>query len=307
MSRKKLIALIALGTVAIFLVAALVVGALGGIRVGNAVAVVRLSGTVQETGGGSLLGGGAITPATLRQRLREAEKDPRIKAVVLRMETGGGAVAASQEMAAMVRDFPKPVVVSMGDLVASGGYYIASQADWIVAQPGSLTGSIGVIWTNFNIQGLLDKLGVKLDAITAGKYKDMSLPRDLTPEERQIVQTMVDNLYEQFITAVAQGRELPPETVRALATGQLYTGEQALALKLVDSLGGLDDAIHEAERQAGIEDAQVIELAPSFWETIFSGPALADLKSLLASYLLGDDLALLHQFLNGYNTPRYGR
>ena len=204
-----------------------------------------------------------------------------MKALVLRLDTGGGTVAASQEIAGMVQDFPKPVVVPMGDLTASGGYYIASQADVIVAQPGTLTGSISVIWSTFNFEGLMEKIGVEMTAITAGRHKDMFLPRALTSEERQIVQDMVDNSYDQFVGAVASGRDMPEPAVRELATGRLFTGKQALELGLVDVLGGLDVAITEAESQAGIADAEVIELTPTLFEQLFGGPGLGGIISLV--------------------------
>jgi protease-4 len=127
----------------------------------------------------------------------------------------------------------------MGDTTASGGYYIASLADRIIAQPGKLTGCIGVIWTTFDYAGLLDKVGIELDTVTAGKHKDMFLPGRMAPERREIVQDLVDDSYGQFIEAVVDGRGLSHTTVRALATGQVYTGAQALELRLVDELGGL--------------------------------------------------------------------
>ena len=306
-SRKRLVALAVLGLLVLSVVAAVLLPVAGGAAFGtDAVAVVRLAGPIQESTAASLLGGGGITPALLRQRLKQARADPSVRAVVLRLDTGGGTVAASQEMAALVRDYPLPVVVSMGDLTASGGYYVASQADWIVAQPGTLTGSVGVIWSTYDIQGLLDKLGVELDTVTAGRHKDMFLPGRLTPERRQLVQQMVDQMYDQFVTAVAEGRGLPQEQVRELATGQLYTGQQALDLGLVDALGGLEEALAEAERLAGIEGARVVELTPSVWEQLLGGPGFGEARALVARLVLGDELFLLRQFLGGYSAPRYG-
>jgi protease-4 len=311
MSNKKIIALVALGVVFVCIVIAIVVppavGGGFGLTGRDSIALIRLSGNIQESGGTSILGGGGITPSSLRPRLQKVEKTPGIKAVVLRMDTGGGTVAASQEIAGMVRDFPKPVIVSMGDLTASGGYYIASQADAIVAQPGTLTGSIGVIWSTFNFEGLMEKIGVELNTVTAGRHKDMFLPKALTPEEREIIQGMVDNSYDQFVAAVASGRGMPEPTVRELATGRLFTGEQALDLGLVDKLGGLDVAIDEAESQAGISDAEIVELSPTLFEQLFGGSGVRSAVEVIRgnSSPVGQDLALLRQFLGGYSGLRY--
>lgn len=272
---------------------------------GDAVAVVHLAGPIQDS---VTPFGGVVTPEMLRQRLETAESDPRIRAVVLRLDTPGGTVAASQELAQLVADFPLPVVVSMGDLTASGGYYLSASADRIVAHPGTLTGSIGVIMTVLDVQGLLDKIGVKYDTVTAGEHKDMLAPGRLTPERRAILQTMADQLYVQFVTAVAEGRGLPEDEVRALATGQPYTGTQALELGLVDALGGLDIAVEEAEELAEIEDADLVELRPSLFEQFFG--ASAGLRSSLER-LVGrpgsvDDLTLLRTLLDSVEAPRYG-
>jgi protease-4 len=305
MSGKRIAALAVLSVVLLSLGALALVPARSGFSVnGDGVALVRLAGPIQEAASTSLLAGGGISPQLLKARLDAAHEDPFIKAVVLRIDSPGGTVGASQEMAAMVRDFPKPVVVSMGDTAASGGYYLASQADRIVAQPGTLTGSVGVIFATFDVEGLFDKLGIEMETVIAGEHKDMFLPGRFTPERRRIVQEIVDDLYEQFVGAVAQGRGLSEDEVRALATGEPYTGRQALALGLVDRLGGLEEAITEAEQLAGIEDAQVVELTPSFFEELFFGPGFAGLVK--AGPSMDPELVLLREVLTGYLVPRYG-
>jgi protease-4 len=240
-------------------------------------------------------------------RLESASNMPRVKAVVLRIDSPGGTVASSQEIATTIGDFSKPVVISMGDTAASGGYYIASQADSIVAEPGTLTGSIGVIWASFDPTGLFKELGIRIDAITAGKHKDMFLPGRLTPARRKLVQRIVDDMYDQFVSAVARGRDLPEAKVRRLATGQLYTGDQALSAGLVDELGGLDDAVREAETLADIEGADVIELTPSFLEQLFGAqPAAGFQLPWNPSDSANAKLVLLREFLTNYMVPRYG-
>jgi protease-4 len=146
---------------------------------------------------------------------------------------------------------------------------------------------------------------VKLDAITAGKHKDMFLPGRLTRERRKIVQTLVNDMYDQFVSDVARGRGLDEDDVRELATGELYTGEQALQLGLVDSTGNLDDAINEAESLAGIEDAEVVELTPSFFEQLFGGAGARIVDSIFGPESLDPRIATLREVLTGYSVPRY--
>ena len=304
---KKIVALIALAVIVLSVVATALIPAAdpGGFGGGDVVYVLRLSGTIQESGSSFPLGSG-ISPAFVRKRLGAAEQTGSVKAVVVRLDTGGGTVAASQEIAALFDSFPKPIVVSMGDAAASGGYYIASQTDRIVAQPGTLTGSIGVIWNLIDFEGLLDKVGVKLEVVSSGKHKEMFIPGRLTPERRQIIQDITDQAYAQFVEAVAEGRGLPRAKVEELATGQVYSGEQALALGLIDRLGGLDAAIEEAEVLAGIEEARVVEYEPSLFDLLFSGPGVNQMRSMLSTLALGEDAMLLHRFLTGVSGPRYG-
>jgi protease IV len=305
MSGKKVAALVIIGVVLVSLVALVVAKPGRRVASGEAVALIRLSGGIQETTTTGLFSAGGISPQVVEDRLDLAQEDPSVRAIVLRIESPGGTVGASQQIAELVAEAKKPVVISMADVVASGGYYISSQADRIVAQPGTLTGSIGVIWATIDPAGLLKKLGVKLDAITAGKHKDMFLPGRLNRERRKIVQRLVDDMYDQFVSDVAQGRSLNEADVRELATGELYTGEQALELGLVDSTGYLEDAINEAESLAGIEDAEVVELTPSFFEQLFGGPGARIVDSIFGPETIDPRIATLREVLTGYTVPRY--
>jgi len=199
---------------------------------------------------------------TVRQ-LREFKKDNRIKAVVLRIDSPGGVVGPSQEISAQVREVAKvkKVVVSMGSVAASGGYYIAAPASKIYANPGTITGSIGVLMKFSNIEGLLGKVGMKSFTIKTGKFKDVGSPsRTMTAEERGMLQAVIDSTHRQFVRAVAEGRKLPEPTVAAIADGRIFSGEQALAHKLVDQLGTLQDAIDEAAKLGGLKgEPQVIK------------------------------------------------
>ncbi len=233
------------------------------------IVVITLSGTIQESAAGSFIYGGGISPRLVYSQLKQAADDLSIKGVVLRVDSSGGSIAASQEIAAMVRNFEKPVVVSMGDMAASGGYYISAPAQAIVAQPGTMTGSIGVISTLMNTDGLYEMLGIEVETFKSGEHKDM-FSRTLTEEEREIMQEISDVAYDQFIRDVAADRDLPVESVRRLATGQLYMGSQALELGLVDRLGGLEEAIDYLAELNGFEKPVRYEFPqPSMFTQLF--------------------------------------
>jgi len=191
---------------------------------------------------------------TIRQ-LRYFLKKEGVKTVVLRVDSPGGIVAPSQEIYAEVKKFAakKKIIVSMGSLAASGGYYISAPATMIYANPGTITASIGVILKLSNIESLMDKIGIKSYTLKTGKFKDSGSPlRQFSPEDRAMLQSVIDNTHEQFVKAVADGRKLPIEDVRAIADGRILSGEQAMQHKLVDRLGTLQDAIEEAGKLAGI-------------------------------------------------------
>lgn len=220
------------------------------------VGVVRITGLISGSGAG-LLSGGAGSETVVRQ-LRAAEQDPSVKAILLRINSPGGSAAASQEICQEVRRIAtrgrKKIVVSMGDVAASGGYYAASAANYIVANGSTLTGSIGVIMELPDVAALMKRYGVALNVIKSGKFKDIgNFARQMTPEERKLLQTTVMDVYDQFVGAVAEGRHMPRSKVLALADGRVFTGRQALANGLVDRLGGWHDALILAARQGGIQ------------------------------------------------------
>lgn len=201
---------------------------------------------------------------TVRQ-LRYFYKQDAIKTVVLRVDSPGGVVAPSQEIHAEVRRFAarKKIIVSMGSMAASGGYYISAPATLIYANPGTITASIGVILKLSNIEALMDKLGIKAATLKTGRFKDSGSPmRPLSAEDRAMLQAVIDNTHQQFVRAVAEGRRLPPEEVRRIADGRILSGEQARDCRLVDRLGTLQDAIQEAGRLAGIAGEPEVILPP---------------------------------------------
>jgi len=200
--------------------------------------------------------GAVLDPDPVVAQLRKYARDRSVAAIVLRIESPGGSVAAAQEIHRAVlqaRDAGKRVVASMGNLAASGGYYIAVAADTIVANPGTITGSIGVIAKFPNVEELLDKLGLKVEVVKSGRYKDIGSPlRRMKEEERRLLREVLEDAYEQFLEAVAIGRGLPDGRIRPYADGRIFTGRQALSLGFVDVLGGYQDAIDLAGRMAGI-------------------------------------------------------
>ena len=210
---------------------------------GEKVAIIEVRGVI-------------IDPQPIVERLVKLRKNEKIKAIVLRIDSPGGAVGPAQEIYAEVKKAQKEkkVLASVGSVAASGGYYIACGADKIMANPGSITGSIGVIVESLNIEELLHKLGLKSVVVKSGKVKDMGSPfRPMTDEEKKLLQGVLDSVHDQFIRAVAEGRNLPLEKVRELADGRIFSGDQARALGLVDELGNFEDAIALAARMAGIK------------------------------------------------------
>jgi protease-4 len=197
--------------------------------------------------------------------LKKYEKDDDIKGIVLRVDSPGGAVAPSQEIHDAIKRIKakKKVVVSMGTLAASGGYYISAPADRIYAEPGTLTGSIGVIFMHFNVRGLLEWARIDQTTLKTGKYKDTLSPfRPIQETDREEIQGLSDDVYGQFVQAVAQGRGLPESRVREIAEGRIYTGRKAKELKLVDELGGFDEALAAAWELAGQSGEPKVQYPP---------------------------------------------
>jgi protease-4 len=200
--------------------------------------------------------GAILTSKDTIDELKEYAEDDSVKAIVMRVDSPGGAVVPSQEIYEEVKKAAarKKVVVSMGSVAASGGYYISAPASRIMANPATITGSIGVIMEIPNFKGLMEKLGVKSEVITSGKHKDMaSVFRGIGDGEREILQNVMNDIHEQFIKDVADGRHMPLEKVRELADARIFTGRQAREVGLVDAIGNLQDAIDEAAKLANIK------------------------------------------------------
>ncbi|OFW33152.1 MAG: hypothetical protein A2074_05775 [Candidatus Aquicultor primus] len=299
-----IVAVVAISLVAIIVLA---LGSIDQVRGGNGdvISFISLSGTIAEGQDASLLSAGSgITPKFVRDRLEEANDDPAVGAIILKIDSGGGAVGASQEIAELVGKSENPGVIFAGDTVASGAYYISSQADKIVAKRGSLVGSIGVISQIPDLSGLMDKLGIKLQTIKSGKHKDM-FQRTLTPEEEVKFQALSDEIYNQFIDDVAKGRKLKRAKVEELATGELFPATTAKKLGLVDILGGYDTAIDTAAKLAKIEDPIVEEYRPpGLFNDVFGSPGIY-IRDLIKLKVLGSDLMMLEHLRANYGTPQY--
>ena len=226
---------------------------MGGAEAGEQVGVVEVQGIIADA------------KETIRQ-LRRFREDENIRAIVLRVDSPGGVVGPSQEIyreVAKTRQVKK-VVASMGAVAASGGYYVVASADGIIANPGTITGSIGVIMEYTNFKELFAKIGLAPVVIKSGTYKDTGSPvRDITPEEEKYLQAFVQELHEQFVAAIAAGRKMKLDTVRKLADGRIYTGADAKSLGLVDRIGNLEDAVQWAGELAGVKgDVTAVYIPP---------------------------------------------
>lgn len=234
------------------------------LRFGNRIGVVSIKGIISDS-------------KPVVELIKKYRKDDRVKAIILRIDSPGGGTAASQEIYREIQRTvsKKKVVASMGNVAASGGYYVALAANKIVANPATLTGSIGVILDLPNFKELLKKIGVSRETIKSGPYKDIGSPvREMTPEERRLLEEVINNVYQQFVEVVVKGRRLSREQVEKIADGRIFTGEQAKALGLIDELGSFEDAIDLTKRMVGLS-GEVKLIYPekkriSVWDLIFS-------------------------------------
>ncbi|WP_156289915.1 signal peptide peptidase SppA [Oceanobacillus salinisoli] len=245
----------------------------------NKIAVIRLDGIIQDTSTNAW-NTSLYNHDRFLNMIEDAGEDSTVDGIILRVNTPGGGVVESAEIHDKVEEvqeeYNKPVYVSMGNTAASGGYYIAAPADKIIAHPATLTGSIGVIMESINFAELADQLGVDFNTIKSGEFKDiMSASREMTEEERTILQTMIDDLYGDFVQVIVDGREMTEERVRELGDGRVYTGSQAHELGLVDELGTLDDTIAMMKEDYDLNDAQVVEYKSGLGFEQFLGMTLS--------------------------------
>ena len=245
----------------------------GGFGFGEKIAVVEIKGVITQSSG-------------IIEEIHQYEEDEGVKAIILRIDSPGGGVGPSQEIHREILKVKskKKVVTSMGSVAASGGYYVACASDLIIANPGTITGSIGVLMEFTNIEELFKKIGIKGVVLKSGEHKDIGSPlREMTPEEKKIIQGVIDNVHQQFIQAVAQGRRLERAKVAEIADGRILTGEQAKQLGLVDQMGNLEDAIDAVAKMVGISGKPTV-LYPkkrfSLWQILVKETASTVLETL---------------------------
>ena len=242
---------------------------------GDKIAIVEVRGVIAQSSG-------------IIEEIRQYAEEDGVKAIVLRIDSPGGGVGPSQEIYREIQRIRakthKKVVASFGSVAASGGYYIACATDRIVSNPGTITGSIGVIMEFTNLEELFKKIGIKGVVIKSGEHKDMGSPlREMTPEEKKLMQGVIDNVHDQFIDAVANGRKLDREKVAQIADGRIMTGEQAKEVGLVDEIGNLQDAIDTTARLAGIRGKPNViypKRKVSIWDLLMKDMANAFIETL---------------------------
>ena len=271
----------------------------------NKILVLNVNGVIEDSGQGvpSLFEGSGYNHRTFLKMLDNATDDSSVKGIILRVNSPGGGVVESAEIHDRIVEFQektnKPVYVSMGTMAASGGYYIAAPADKIYAVPDTLTGSLGVIMQGINYGGLAEKYGVEFQTIKSGPYKDIMSPtRDMTEEEREILQTLVNNAYAGFVDVISKGRELSESQVKKIADGRIYDGRQAKELDLVDELGYFEDVIEAMKQDHSLGNIKVVEYESNY--------GLGSIFSMGARKVFSDDLEMtgLMKLLSQPNSPR---
>ncbi|WP_449537255.1 signal peptide peptidase SppA [Ferdinandcohnia sp. Marseille-Q9671] len=271
----------------------------------NKILVLHVNGVIQDTGEdvSSFFQAAGYQHESFLKMIEKAEEDKTVKGIILKVNSPGGGVVESAEIHKKLTDLKKatdkPIYVSMGAMAASGGYYIAAPADKIFATPDTMTGSLGVIMQGINYSGLAEKYGVTFETIKSGPYKDiMSASREMTDEEREIMQSMVDNAYQGFVDVIAQGRNMSEEQVRKIADGRIYDGRQAKEINLIDELGYFEDTVEAMKKDHKLGNVRVVE-----YET---NVGFGSLFSMSAKKIFSDEIemATLVNLLSQPNSPR---
>ncbi|MEE8402101.1 MAG: signal peptide peptidase SppA [Candidatus Hydrothermarchaeaceae archaeon] len=297
----RLIILILVGLSGLF--AASIVGAYfltkhDGVGFGDGIAVIPLHGTISTSQGTGVFAEQSATPKKFKEMLNKAGRDSSIKGVVIDINSPGGSVVASDEIALSITEFEKPTVAWVGEMGASGGYYVASAADYIVADRASIIGSIGVISIFPEYSRLMEKIGINMTVIKGGELKDFSTGfRPMTDEEREMMESVVNEVYDQFLTIVSENRNLSKSYVDSIAGGRIYTGKRAKELKLIDEVGGMDKAIEIAAEMGGIEgEPNIVEYKKTGFFDEFVGTAFANLGYGFAKGLIETRSSLGYQY-----------
>jgi protease IV len=269
------------------------------------IAVLDVNGTIQDTGDtSSLFAAAGYNHQAFLENLDAAKEDAAVKGIIIRVNTPGGGVVESAQIHDKIveiqKETKKPVYISMGSMAASGGYYISAPANKIFASPETLTGSLGVIMQGINYAGLAEKYGVKFETIKSGEFKDIMSPsREMTEEERVILQDMINNSYNGFVKVISEGRDLPEAEVKRIADGRIYDGRQAKELDLIDGFGYFETVVDEMQKDYKLKDAQVIQYTEDL--------GFGSLFSMGARQMMGQEdveLAGVLHVLSQRNAPR---
>ncbi|WP_144547928.1 signal peptide peptidase SppA [Bacillus sp. X1(2014)] len=268
------------------------------------IVILDVNGVIQDTGEtGSILQNSGFNHQGFMKKLNYIKDDDSVKGIIIKVNSPGGGVVESAEihdkLTEIQKETKKPVYISMGSMAASGGYYISTAAKKIYASPETMTGSLGVIMEGINYKGLADKYGVDFVTIKSGKHKDIMSPtRKMTEEERQILQSMINNSYQGFVKVISEGRKLPILQVKKIADGRVYDGRQAKELQLIDGFGYLDDVVKYMKKQEKLKGAQVVRYSDSL--------GLSSLFTMQAKKLMGKDMEMagLLKLLSRPNSPR---
>jgi len=269
------------------------------------IAVLDVNGAIQDTGETSpIFSTGGYNHQAFLKNLNYAKEDSAVKGIIIRVNTPGGGVVESAQIHDKIveiqKEAKKPVYISMGSMAASGGYYISAPADKIFASPETLTGSLGVIMQGINYAGLAEKYGVKFETIKSGEFKDIMSPsREMTDEERSILQEMINNSYNGFVKVISDGRGIPQAEVKRIADGRIYDGRQAKELNLIDDFGYFETVVDQMKKDHKLDDAQVVQYTDNL--------GFGSLFSMSARQLMGKDdieLAGIMKQLSQQNSPR---
>jgi protease-4 len=277
--KKLVIALVLLtGLFAVSLAGAYMLTRHDSVGFGDGVAVIPLYGTISLSQSTGIFAEQMTTPENFKEMLEKSGRDGSIKAVIIDINSPGGSVVASDEIALAIEEFDKPTVAWVGEMGASGAYYVASSCDYIVADQASVVGSIGVISIFPEYSRLLEKIGINMTVIKGGEFKDFSTGfRPLTDEEKAMMEDMVEDIYDQFLSVVADNRNLSKDYVESVAGGRIYTGKKARELGLVDEVGGKQTAIDIAAHMGGIEgEPRIITYKKTGFFEEFVGTAFAN-------------------------------
>lgn len=268
------------------------------------IAVLSINGVIQDTGDAeSFFESPLYNHRAFMEQLDYVKEAKDVKAIILQVNSPGGGVVESAQIHDKIKEIQKetkkPIYVSMGSMAASGGYYVSAPADKIFASPETLTGSLGVIMQGVNYAGLAEKYGVEFTTIKSGPYKDIMSPsRPMTEDEREILQSMIDNSYEGFVKVISEGRDMSVERVKEIADGRIYDGRQAKQLKLIDGFGYLEDVIENVRKDEKLGDATVVKYTESM--------GFGSFFSMGAQKIMGKDaeMAGLMKILSQPNSPR---